>query len=136
MTPCKLSPQRSKHKKQLLTSHHHHGHGEDLLPVSRGGDVAKADGRQAGHGEIQRGDIERVLARTAHPLARTARVVAVRRSNAVSQLVEPAVHLDGVGGLIYDFVVPDAVPVTDKIKVIVEENPGKTDFSSKIYICF
>lgn len=78
MTPCKLSPQRSKHKKQLLTSHHHHGHGEDLLPVSRGGDVAKADGRQAGHGEIQRGDIERVLARAALPLARTTGVVAVR----------------------------------------------------------
>lgn len=134
VTPCKLSPQHSKHKKQLLTSHHHHGHGEDLLPVGRGGDVAKADGRQAGHGEIQRGDIERVLSRAALPLARTTGVVAVRWSDVVSQLIEPAVHLDRVGGLIYDFVVSDAVPVEDKIKVIVEENPGKTDFSSKMYI--
>lgn len=105
----------AKSKKQkahlVLTSHHHHGHREDLLSVGGGGDVAEADGGQAGHGEIQRGDVQRVLARAALPLARPAGVVAVRRSDADGQLVEPAVHLDGVGGLVDDLVVSDAVPV-------------------------
>lgn len=41
----------------VLTSHHHHGHGEDLLSIGGGGDVAKADGGQAGHGEVQGGDV-------------------------------------------------------------------------------
>lgn len=62
----------------ILTSHHHHGHREDLLPVRGGGNVTEADGRQAGHGEIQRGDVQRVLPRAALPLARTTGIVAVR----------------------------------------------------------
>lgn len=95
----------------VLTSHHHHGHGEDLLPIGGGGDVAKADGGQAGHGEVQGGDVQRVFAGATLPLAGATGVVAVRRSNADSQLVEPAVHLDGVGGLVDDLVVSDAVPV-------------------------
>ena len=103
----------------ILTSHHHHGHREDLLAVAGGGDVAEADGGQAGHGEVQRGDVQRVLARAALPLARAAGVVAVGRSDAESQLVEPAIHLDGVGGLVDDLVVSDAVPVGDKILISV-----------------
>lgn len=97
--------------RHVLTSHHHHGHREDLLPISGGGNVAKADGGQAGHGEVQGGDVQRVFAGAALPLARATGIVAVRRSNADSQLVEPAVHLDGVGGLINDLVVSNAVPV-------------------------
>lgn len=95
----------------VLTSHHHHGHREDLLPVGGGGDITKADGRQAGHGEVQGGDVQRVFAGSALPLPGAAGIVAVRRSDVDSQLVEPAVHLDGVGGLVNDLVVSDAVPV-------------------------
>lgn len=95
----------------VLTSHHHHRHRKDLLPIGGGGNVAKADGGQAGHGEVQGGDVQRVFARTALPLARAAGVVAVGRTDAVSQLEEPAVHFNGVGGLVDDLVVSDAVPV-------------------------
>lgn len=109
----------------LLTSHHHHGHGEDLLAVCGGSNVSEADGGQAGHGEVQRSDVQRVFARAALPLAGAAGVVAVRRANADGQLVEPAVHLDGVGGLVDDLVVSDAVPVQ------VAEGKQRTDVSGR-----
>lgn len=118
-TAASLHGKSSNQLHLVLTSHHHHGHGEDLLPVRGGGDVSEPDGGQAGHGEVQRGDVQRVFARAALPLARTAGVVAVRRSDAESQLVQPAVHLDGVGGLVDDLVVSDAVPVEDSIYMLV-----------------
>lgn len=62
----------------VLTSNHHHGHREDLLPVGGGGDVAEANGGQAGHGEVQGSDVQRVFARAALPLAGAAGIVAVR----------------------------------------------------------
>lgn len=108
-------------RNKLLTSHHHHGHGEDLLPVAGGRDVAEADGGQAGHGEIQRGDVQGVLAGAALPPARAAGVVSVRRADAEGQVVEPAVHIDGVGGLVDDLVVADAVPVEDSVSHQDEE---------------
>lgn len=78
MAHSKPPAQRKAAASLILTSNHHHGHREDLLSVRCGGNVAEADGRQAGHGEIQRGDVQRVLARATLPLARTAGVVAVR----------------------------------------------------------
>ena len=93
-----------------LTSDHHHGHGEDLLPVGGGRDVAKADAGEAGHGEVQRGDVHRVLVRPALPLARAAGVEAVGRAGRLGQDVEPAVQTHDVGVLVDHLVVPDAVP--------------------------
>lgn len=36
----------------LLTSNHHHSHGEDLLSISGGCDVAEANAGKTGHSEI------------------------------------------------------------------------------------
>lgn len=94
----------------VLTSNHHHGHGEDLLSVGGGGDVPEADGGQAGHGEVQRRDVERVLPGAALPSARAAGIVPIRRADTEGQLVQPAVHLYGVGGLVDHLVVSDTVP--------------------------
>lgn len=94
----------------VLTAHHHHRHRENLLAVCRRGNVAKSDGGETGHGEVERGDVQSVLAGTPFPLARSAGVVAIRRPDAQGQLVQPAVRLDAVGGLVNDLVVPDAVP--------------------------
>ena len=104
------SPSKRLHVDLVLTSHHHHGHREDLLSVRGGRDVPEADGGQAGHGEVQGGDVQRVLPGPALPLARPTGVVAVGRSDADGELVEPAVRLDGVGGFVDDLVVSDAVP--------------------------
>lgn len=93
-----------------LTSNHHHGHGKDFLSVCRRGDVPEADARQAGHGEVQGGDVDRVLVRPALPLPRAAGVEAVRRAHRLSQDVEPAVHADDVGLFINNFVITDTVP--------------------------
>ena len=46
----------------------HHADGEDLLVVSLGGDVAKADGGHARHGVVQRRHVHRFSARPAHEL--------------------------------------------------------------------
>lgn len=96
----------------VLTAHHHHSHGEDLLPVGGWSDVAKSNGGETCHGEVQRGDVQRVLVGSTFPLACATGVPAVRSSNAQAQLVQPAVRLDGVGGLVDNLVVPDAVPDT------------------------
>lgn len=58
-----------KDKTSPLTSNHHHGHCKDFLTVCRRGDVAEADARQAGHGEVQGSDVDRVFVRPAFPLA-------------------------------------------------------------------
>lgn len=98
-------------KTPSLTSNHHHGHGKDFFSVCRRGDVAKADARQAGHGEVQGSDVDRVLVWPALPLPRTAGVEAVRRAHRLSQDVEPAVRAHDVGFFIDNLVITDAVPV-------------------------
>lgn len=94
----------------LLTSNHHHGHSKDFLSVRRRGDVAEADAGQAGHGEVQGGDVDGLLVRAALPLSGTACVEAVRRAHRLSQHVQPAVRTHDVGLFIDDLIVPDAVP--------------------------
>lgn len=95
---------------RVLTAHHHHSHRENLLAIRGRSDVAKPDGGETRHGEVQRGDVQRVLVGPPLPLSCSAGVVAVRSPDAQGQLVEPAVCLNGVGGLIDDLMVPDAVP--------------------------
>lgn len=94
----------------ILTANHHHSHSKDLLPVRRGGDVPEPHAGEAGHGEIQRGDVDGILARPALPLAESRGVEAVGCSYGLPQLVEPALGADGVGVLVDDLVVTDAVP--------------------------
>lgn len=93
-----------------LTAHHHHRHGENLLSICGRSDVPKSDGGETRHGEVERRNVQRVLVGSPLPLSRPAGVVSVRSPDAQSQLVEPAVRLYGVGGLIDDLIVPDAVP--------------------------
>lgn len=59
-TPCPVTV--------ILTANHHDGHGKDLLDVCGRGDVPKAHAGEAGHGEIQRGDVDGILAGTPFPL--------------------------------------------------------------------
>lgn len=99
-----------KHSDWVLTAHHHHRHRENLLPVCGRSDVAKSDGGETRHGEVERRNVQGVFVGTPLPLSGTTGVVAVRSPNAQGQLVEPAVGLNGVGGLIDDLIVPDAVP--------------------------
>lgn len=94
----------------VLTAHHHHRHRENLLSVCGWSDVAKPDGGETCHGEVERRNVQGVFAGPAFPLAPSTDVVSVRGSHAQSQLVEPAVRLDVVGGFIDDLMVPDAVP--------------------------
>jgi len=96
--------------KKRLTSDHHHGHGEDLLDVRVGRDVPEADAGQAGHGEVQRGDVDRVLAGPALPLAAARHVEPVRLPRRLAQQEQPAVHPHAVGDLVDDLVVADAEP--------------------------
>lgn len=102
--------QRLEDRALLLTSDHHHGHGKDFLPVRRRGDVAEADAGQTGHGEVQGGDVDRLLVRAALPLSGAAGVEAVRRAHRFRQHVQPAVWTHDVGFFIDDFVIADAVP--------------------------
>lgn len=118
--------------KSLLTSNHHHGHRKDLLSVRGGGDVAKSNGCQAGHGEIQRSDVKGVLAGTPLPSTGAADVVAIRRSNADGQLVKPAVHLDGVGDLIDDLIIPNAVPANHKQDRLHENTGSKKPSQQRV----
>lgn len=99
---------------RVLTAHHHHSHRENLLAICRRSDVAKPDGGEARHGEVEGGNVERVFVGAALPLACTAGIVPVRSSNTQGQLVEPAVGFDGVSVLVDDLVVPDAVPDAGK----------------------
>lgn len=98
----------------VLTAHHHHSHGENLLAICCWSNVTKSNCGQASHGEVERRNVQRVFGRTSFPPAITASVVAVRSSNTQCQLVEPAVCLNGVGGLINDLVVTNAVPNAGK----------------------
>lgn len=94
----------------LLTANHHHGHRENLLPISGGRYVPKSYRGKACHGKVERGYVQGVFAGPSFPLARARGVVAVRGPDAQGQLVQPTVRLDGVGQLIYHLVVPNAVP--------------------------
>lgn len=94
----------------ILTANHHDGHGKDLLNVCGWGDVPKAHAGEAGHGEIQRGDVDGILAGTPFPLPWAGPVKLVRGASVHGQLVEPAVVADGLGVLVEDLIVPDAVP--------------------------
>lgn len=67
----------------ILTSNHHHGHSKDFLSICCRGDVAKADAREAGHGEVQRSDVDGVLVRPTLPLP-YAGVEAVRCAHGLS----------------------------------------------------
>lgn len=95
---------------RVLTAHHHHSHRENLLSICGRSDVAKSNGGETRHGEVERRNVQRILVGTPLPLSCTTGVVAVRSPNTQGQLVEPAVCLNGIGGLIDDLVVPDAVP--------------------------
>lgn len=52
----------------ILTANHHDGHCEDLLDVCGWGNVTKAHTGETCHGEVQRGDVDRVLAWPTFPL--------------------------------------------------------------------
>lgn len=92
-----------------LTADHHHGDGEDLLAVRVGGDVSEADAGEAGHGEVQRCDVDRVFTGTALPSSRTRGVEPVRPPRHLPEKKQPAVcphavpllvdHLRGTEGL-------------------------------------
>lgn len=99
-----------KDKTPPLTSNHHHGHSKDFLSVCCRGNVSKANTRQAGHGEVQGGDVDGVFVRPALPLPRTTGVEVVRCAHRVSQDVEPAVRAHNVGFFIDYLIITDAVP--------------------------
>lgn len=108
VTESKL--QRLEDQRPVLTSDHHHGHGKDFLSVRRRGDIAEADAGQTGHGEVQGGDVDRLLVRTTLPLPGAAGVEAVWRAHRLCQHVQPAVRAHDVGFFIDDFIIADAVP--------------------------
>lgn len=94
----------------ILTANHHHSHSKDLLPICRRSDVPKSHAGEAGHCKVQRGDVDGIFARPAFPLPKSRGVEAVGSAYGLSQLVEPALGADGVGVLVDDLVVADAVP--------------------------
>lgn len=94
----------------ILTANHHHSNGKDLLPIRSRSDVPKSNTGEAGHREIQRGDVDWIFAWSAFPFSRAWHVKAVRCSYGHPQLVEPAVSSDLVCILIENFVVSYAVP--------------------------
>lgn len=100
-----------ENKTSLLTSNHHHGHSEDFLPVCCGRDVTEADACQAGHSEVQGGDVDGVLVGPTLPLPWTAGVETVWRAHRLGQDVQPAVCTNDVGLLVDNFIITDAVPV-------------------------
>lgn len=94
----------------ILTANHHHSHSKDLLPIRGRSDVPEPDTGEAGHGKIERGDVDGILAGPALPLPEPGGVEAVGGAYGLPQLVEPALGADGVGVLVDDLVVADAVP--------------------------
>jgi len=67
-----------------LTSDEHGDDREDLLGVGVGGDVAEADRREAGAGEVERRDVGRHAGQTGQH-----RPVHYRRVELVRQLIQP-----------------------------------------------
>ena len=99
-----------EHTQTILTPEHHSEYREDFLGVRIGRDVAEADTRETGEGEIERRNVFRPDVRTAPRVVRQ-----VRHIRRVGQVVEPADRrLQSLSLVVGDCIEDARKPVADQ----------------------